>query len=179
MSILHHENNQPPRHADLWRHPGRADRRRPFAFGVLVVFVLTLAVPCLHCFAMASSEAGTAVVAAPEPARMPAAEMPADMPADCPMHQASKDKAGLATPPVPEPVPSSGSCADPGACCLTPGALPPTPQTLDVLHASPLAVPGRAGHFTEMLLPARQDAAQVAGDERSHAPPAFPLPLRI
>lgn len=169
MSILQHENHQLP------RHPGCPDRRRPFAFAVLVVFLLSLAVPCLHCFAMASSEAGTAVVTAPEPA----AEMPADMPADCPMHQASKDKAGLATPPAPEPASSPGSCADPGACCLSPGALPPTPQTLDVLHASPLAVPGRAGHFTEMLLPARQGAAQVSGDERSHAPPAFPLPLRI
>lgn len=169
MMTKHQLQNLQPSRLDPRPH-GRRDSRRPVTFGVLVFFLAMLAVPCIHCFAMAPR----AELAQAEMAAMPASEMPADMPADCPMH-----KGKAAPPPTPAPAPEPGPCADPSTCCLTPGALPPTPQTLDILHASPVAVISRTGSVSEMPLPARQDPAPTAGDERSHAPPAFPLPLRI
>lgn len=141
--------------------------RRTSVWAVLLVWMLAIGAPCVHCIAQGLREPAAAapVLSAADEAML------ADMPADCPMHKALAAAAQA-------PVEGKAPCDQPADCCLERGALPATEE--EVL---PAPAPGAAAFAPVAVLavfapPSAPAAAGEARFERSHAPPAFSIPLR-
>lgn len=147
------------------------DTRRTFAvWAVLLIWVVALAAPCVHCIAQ-----GVAAPAAPRPAapQLSAAEeaMLAGMPADCPLHKAMAPAASEREP--------GGPCDQPADCCLERGGLPAAEEEVLPAPAAPAAATfPPVATLAVFAPPAPLAAAGEPRFERSHAPPAFSLPLR-
>lgn len=145
------------------------DPRRTFAvWAVLLIWVVALAAPCVHCIAQG--------VAAPAAPRLSAAEeaMLAGMPADCPLHKA------MAAAAEKKSAPSSPPCDQPADCCLERGGLPAAAEeeVLPAPSAPAAATFAPVATLAVFVPPAPLATAGEPRFERSHAPPAFSLPLR-
>lgn len=144
--------------------------RRTPVWAVLLVWMLALGAPCAHCIAMGLSE-----TPAPTPQWSAAdAAMLAGMPADCPMHKALA--AAAAQKAAGEP---KAPCDQPADCCLERGGLPaaeeevlPSPSAPAATSFAPVAT------LASFAPPAAPLPAGEPRFERSHAPPAFVIPLR-
>jgi hypothetical protein len=145
--------------------------RRTPVWMVLLVWMLALGAPCAHCiaqgFAAPAPSSAAAQLSAEEEAML------AGMPADCPMHKALAAKAKAPSSDEKEP------CDQPADCCLERGAMPAAEE--DVVPAP--SAPSEASFAPVAALavfapPASPGAAGEPRFERSHAPPAFSLPLR-
>ncbi len=146
--------------------------RRTPVWAVLLVWMVALGAPCVHCLAMGLSErpAPAPVLSASEEAML------AGMPADCPMHKA------LAAAKAKEAAAASGEkapCDQPADCCLERGGLPaaeeevlPSPSAPAATSFAPVAT------LASFAPPAALAPAGEPRFERSHAPPAFAIPLR-
>jgi hypothetical protein len=144
--------------------------RRQVVRPLLLMWMVVLVAPCVHCLpmAMGGAPAEQLVVAA----SAPAAEMPGEMPADCPMHAKAAERAEAEPPAEPD-------CPKPSECCLTEGAEPvAVPEGVQTLP-SPAMTLAELPALAAVPLPAPLPVPRELGDQRSHAPPSFLTPLRI
>ena len=98
--------------------------------------------------------------------------MLAGMPADCPMHKAAAAKKAAEEK-------TKAPCDQPADCCLERGGLPATEDEVLPAPSAPAAATfAPVAVLASFAPPAALLPAGEPRFERSHAPPAFSIPLR-